>query len=144
MLRSLADLLAVVGRLYPEGLPPSFLLLDGARRVRSSQDAARVAPSVKTTRKRLEALAGAADPILALFACDLASAATAEASRRPRDMIGQLLLGELAERAFEAIYKETMGTDELKLEDAREARTETDYRVLNGQQRPVFRINIKF
>lgn len=32
----------------------------------------------------------------------------------------------------------------LYLEDAREARNETDYRVLNGQRRPVFRINIKF
>jgi len=64
--------------------------------------------------------------------------------RRPRDMVGQLLLGELAERAFETIYKETMGTDELKLEDARSSRNETDYRVLNGQPRPVFRINIKF
>jgi hypothetical protein len=34
-----------------------------------------------------------------------------------------------------------MGTDELILEDARDARNETDYRVLNGQRRPVFRIN---
>jgi hypothetical protein len=59
-------------------------------------------------------------------------------------MIGQLLLGELAERAFEGIYKETMGTNELILEDDRGARNETDYRVLNGQRRPVFRINIKF
>ena len=59
-------------------------------------------------------------------------------------MIGQLVLGELAERAFESIYKQTMGTDELILEDSREARNETDYRVLNGQRRPVFRINIKF
>lgn len=64
--------------------------------------------------------------------------------RRPRAMIGQLLLGELAERAFVQIYKETMGTSELILEDDRSSRNETDYRVLNGQRRPVFRINIKF
>jgi len=37
-----------------------------------------------------------------------------------------------------------MGTDELMLEDDRSSRNETDYRVLNGQRRPVFRINIKF
>jgi hypothetical protein len=54
------------------------------------------------------------------------------------------MLGELAERAFENIYRETMGTNELLLEDDRSSRNETDYRVLNGQQRPVFRINIKF
>ena len=64
--------------------------------------------------------------------------------QRPRSMLGQLLLGELAERAFERIYKETMGTGELILEDDRVSRNETDYRVLNGQRRPVFRINIKF
>ncbi|HSB82188.1 MAG TPA: hypothetical protein VLM91_25690, partial [Candidatus Methylomirabilis sp.] len=42
------------------------------------------------------------------------------------------------------IYRDTMGTSELILEDDRSSRNETDYRVLNGQQRPVFRINIKF
>jgi hypothetical protein len=59
-------------------------------------------------------------------------------------MLGQLLLAELAEPAFETIYKNSTGTDELFLEDARGARNETDYRILNGQRRPVFRINIKF
>ncbi len=59
-------------------------------------------------------------------------------------MLGQLLLGFLAERAFESIYKRTLGTSELHLEDAREGRTDTDYRVLNGKGRQIFRINIKF
>ncbi|MGH9254213.1 MAG: hypothetical protein ACRD3C_06540 [Vicinamibacterales bacterium] len=59
-------------------------------------------------------------------------------------MLGQLLLGLVAERAFEAIYKSTLGTTELRLEDEREGRTDTDYRVLNGAGRPVFRMNIKF
>ena len=63
---------------------------------------------------------------------------------KARAMLGQLLVGALAERAFEKIYKTTMGTSELKLEDFRDSRNETDYRVLNGQNRPVFRINIKF
>ncbi len=135
MLRSLDDLLAVVGRLYPENPPRPFLLLQGTRRVQAGEDAGKVSRSVGSTRKRLEALAAAADPAVALFGCDLATAAEAETMRRPRDMVGQLLLGELAERAFETIYKETMGTDELKLEDARSSRNETDYRVLNGQQR---------
>lgn len=144
MLRSLNDLLGVVGRLYPEELPQPLRLVQGLRRVQAGEDAGQVRRSVGSTRKRLESLAAAADPIEALFGCSLASAADPERMRRPRDMVGQLLLGELAERAFEAIYKETMGADELKLEDARSSRNETDYRVLNGQQRPVFRINIKF
>lgn len=144
MLQSLDELLDVVSRLYPEGPPRPFLLLDAARRVRTGEDVGEVARAVRSTRTRIEALASAADPVGNLLGCDLVSAAQAEALRRPRDMIGQLLLGDLAERAFAAIYKETMGTDELTLEDDRGSRNETDYRVLNGQRRPVFRINIKF
>ncbi|PYQ40703.1 MAG: hypothetical protein DMF77_17825, partial [Acidobacteria bacterium] len=86
----------------------------------------------------------AADPIAAVLGVSLSDAAAPEAMRRPRDIIGQLLLGEIAERAFEKIYKATMGTDELVLEDDRGSRNDTDYRVLNGHGRPVFRINIKF
>jgi hypothetical protein len=59
-------------------------------------------------------------------------------------MLGQLLLGLLAERRFEEVYKSTLGTTELRLEDSRASRDDTDYRVLNGKGRPVFRINIKF
>lgn len=144
MLQSLDDLLGLIGRLYPEDPPAPFLLLQGLARVRAGEEAGAVARSVRSTRKRIQALAAAADPLAELFGWSLASAGEAEAMRRPQGMIGQLLLGELAERAFEKIYKETMGTHELILEDAREARNETDYRVLNGQRRPVFRINIKF
>jgi hypothetical protein len=66
-----------------------------------------------------------------------------EAEERARAILGQLLLGVVAEKAFEQIYKTTMGTSDLRLEDARESRNDTDYRVLNGHARPVFRINIK-
>jgi hypothetical protein len=144
VLRSLHDLLGLIDRLYPDNPPLPFLLLQGVKRVKAGEDARQVARTVRSTRKRLEALAAAADPIAELLGCGLVSAGEPEAMRRPQGMIGQLLLGELAERAFEKIYKDTMGTDELILEDSREARNETDYRVLNGQQRPVFRINIKF
>jgi len=110
----------------------------------SGEDSRQVARAVHSTRKRVEALAAATDPISGLLGCDLSSTATTEAMQRPRAMIGQLLLGDLAERAFESIYRETMGVRELQLEDARSSRNETDYRVLNGEHRPVFRINIKF
>jgi hypothetical protein len=144
VLRSLEDLLAVVARLYPETPPQPFLLLSGVRRVRGGEDPGRVARSVHSTRRRLESLRGAHDPVGEVFHSSLREAGLPEAMRRPREMLGQLLLGELAERAFAKIYKETMGTDDLFLEDDRSSRNETDYRVLNGQKRPVFRINIKF
>lgn len=144
MLQSLDDLLQLISELYPKTLPPVFLLLQGINRVRSGEDIGHVARSVRSTKKRLGILASAADPVLEVFGWGLAAAAQSEAVLRPQGIIGQLLLGALAERAFEKIYKRTMGTDELILEDDRISRNETDYRVLNGQRRPVFRINIKF
>jgi hypothetical protein len=144
VLQNLDDLLGLIGRIYSDDPPRPFLLLDGVKRVKLGEDARQVAASVRSTRKRLETLAAIADPLEKLFKCDLATAAAPDAMQRPRSMLGQLLLGELAERAFERIYKETMGTGELILEDDRVSRNETDYRVLNGQRRPVFRINIKF
>ena len=144
MLRSLDDLLTLATRLYPGGLPSPFSLLQGVKEVQAGSEVRAVARAVRTTRARLEKLSAASDPLSELLGCDLVAAAEPEAMRRPRGMIGQLLLGRLAEDAFEVIYKSTMGTNELILEDDRGSRNDTDYRVLNGQRRPVFRINIKF
>lgn len=144
MLQNASDVLSLIGRLYHENPPRPFALLDAANRMRAGENVLHAVRDARTTRKRIESLAAATDPIMVLFGADLGAAAAPDAMRRPREMIGQLLLGELAERAFVDIYRETMGTDELILEDARSSRNETDYRVFNGQRRPVFRINIKF
>jgi hypothetical protein len=95
-------------------------------------------------RRLIEELRASGNPTLR--ALDLPADFAPEPRQRERvqTMLGQLLLGLLAERAFEAIYKQTLGTTELRLEDSRQARSDTDYRVLNGQGRPVFRMNIKF
>jgi hypothetical protein len=63
---------------------------------------------------------------------------------RKRGILGQLILGRAAEVAFEAIYKNDVGTAEFRLVDQRRSRSDTDYRMLNGSGRPVWRINIKF
>jgi hypothetical protein len=63
---------------------------------------------------------------------------------RASRMLGQLLLGQCAERAFEEIYAIAMGGHEFKLVDQRESRTDTDYRVYDDRDRAVYRINIKF
>jgi hypothetical protein len=144
VIQNVGDLLAIVRRLYPQNPPQSFLLLDGIMRLRSGENVDGVVRSVHSTRRRIEALASSADPLEAVFGCHIEFAASAERMRRPREILGQLLVGELAERAFLRIYSETMGTTELILEDDRSSRNETDYRVLNGLRRPVFRINIKF
>lgn len=144
VLASPDDLVALGATLYPDEQPRPFQLLGAALRVRNGEDAKAVAESVGSTRKRLESLAAESDPTLAIFGTSLSAAAQPEAMQRPRGIMGQLLLGDLAERAFESIYRTRMGTEELVLEDDRSSRNETDYRVLNGQRRPVFRINIKF
>jgi hypothetical protein len=144
VIQNVGDLLAIAHRLYPQDLPRSFLLLDGIMRLRSGENADAVVRLAHSTRRRIEALATIADPVEGIFGCRLDFAASADRMRRPREILGQLLLGELAERAFLRIYKDTMGTSELMLEDDRSSRNETDYRVLNGLRRPVFRINIKF
>lgn len=144
MLQNIDDLLAIIGQLYKENPLKPFVLLQAVKRIKGGEDPNNVARSVHSTRKHLEKLAAAPDSILEIFGCSLTLAATPETMRRPREMLGQLLLGDLAERAFEEIYRETMGTNELLLEDDRISRNETDYRVLNGQKRPVFRVNIKF
>lgn len=58
--------------------------------------------------------------------------------------IAQMLLGELAERRFETVIQEVTGGGILRIEDHRPSRTDTDYRLLNGNNSPICRFNIKF
>lgn len=59
-------------------------------------------------------------------------------------MLGQMLLGRCAEMVFEERYRSEMHSQELELVDLREGGTDTDYRLINGKRRPLYRINIKF
>jgi hypothetical protein len=63
---------------------------------------------------------------------------------RRRNGIAQMVLGLLAERRFEELSNEITGTGTLRIEDHRLSRTDTDYRLLNGQSNPICRLNIKF
>jgi hypothetical protein len=59
-------------------------------------------------------------------------------------ILGSLVLGEAAERVFESIYSKKLSTTEISLVDQREHRNDADYRLINGQGRPLYRLNIKF
>jgi hypothetical protein len=59
-------------------------------------------------------------------------------------ILGSLVLGEAAERVFERIYSKKLSTTEINIVDQREHRNDTDYRLINGQGRPLYRLNIKF
>ena len=55
-----------------------------------------------------------------------------------------MLLGAMAEKHFELAAREMTGGRRLRIEDHRTQRSDTDYRLLNGDDRPIFRMNIKF
>jgi hypothetical protein len=146
MIESLDDLLRILGHVYPEEatLPKAFRTLKAIERLRAGDDPRVVAKAIRSTPKRLVLIRDAIDPLAESLKCSLEATTSEAVLGKARTTLGQLLLGVLAERAFERIYRGTMGTDELRLEDDRESRSDTDYRVINGQGRPVFRINIKF
>lgn len=63
---------------------------------------------------------------------------------RRRQGIAQMLLGALAERRFEELINQVTGGGVLRIEDHRPSRTDTDYRLLNGNGHPICRFNVKF
>jgi hypothetical protein len=149
MALSLDALIPLLRTLYADAdLPEPFGLLAA---VHDQRQAKRVAeptaekPDRRTAAraKKVAALLAAPDALLQAVGIAKGSTLPEKMVARAETMLGQLLLGVLAEQAFEHIYRTTIGTTELSLEDDRGARNDTDYRVLNGGRRQVFRINIK-
>lgn len=146
MLERLDDLVALIERLYPDitNRPKKFSVLAAIPRLLAGEPAGDVAKAIGSSAKHLRGIAEAPDPVKAVLGASLEDGRAPRLMDKAQKALGSMLVGYLAERAFEQMYKEVVGTDELKLEDDREERTDTDYRVLNGRSRPVFRLNIKF
>ncbi len=144
MITSPEGLLAIAEDVFSDNLPRPFLILENLNRVDAGEDLRVVAKDARTTRKKLEEIAAATDPVEAIFGMKLSEAYSTDLLRKARNGVGQLTLGVIAERVFEEIYNDRMRQRGLHLEDARDSRNETDYRVLNGNRKPMFRINIKF
>jgi hypothetical protein len=106
----------------------------------SRKDAAR---TVGTTEVNLARVLASKDRMKAIVGERQAPPSESELERK-KGILGQLILGRAAEIAFEEIYKNDVGTAEFRLVDQRRTRSDTDYRMLNGSGRPVWRINIKF
>jgi len=130
-------------RIYgPTDWPKPFHLLSAVTAVRDGQSPAEAAKAVGTTSKNLQRLVDAPDIVIALMG-ELPPGFV-EKSLKLRAIVGQLIIGNLAERVFEEMYRRTVGNTELRLEDDRSSGGDTDYLVRNGQDRQVFRLNIKF
>lgn len=118
-------------------------LLYGVKLVQKGVSPFEAAKRIGTRPSILNAVIASRDPVGAAFGTD-----APEQDKGDRDrtalVLGQLLLGRCAEATFERIYRSEVHSDEFELKDLREGRTDTDYRLLNGRGRPLFRINIKF
>lgn len=75
---------------------------------------------------------------------DLEAQTTEQRLARRRKGIAQMLLGTLAERQFLNLAREITGGRAFQIEDHRPSRTDTDYRLSNGHNNPLLRMNIKF
>jgi hypothetical protein len=126
-----------------EPWPKPLHQLRGVMLVEQGQSRRDAARSVGTTEVNLARILSAKDRVKAILGERETPPTEAEYDRR-RGILGQLLLARAAELAFEEIYKRDVGTTEFRLDDHRRSRSDTDYRMLNGGGRPVWRINIKF
>ena len=143
-MKSLKRFLAVLAEIAPH-LPPAHPLIriDAARKLLRGADpealarAAGVAPGLieRSARVLRKGSLGEVTKNVRRIATEQISA--------HRFRLAQLLLGALAEERFQR-EKEELTSGRLMIEDHRLGRTDTDYRVLNGDRRPIFRINIKF
>jgi hypothetical protein len=140
---TLQELKNLLQRLYPSNnWPNPFPILREIGQVKDDPSAlASIARGSGTTKKRALEILSAPDPIVALFGSVVPGE---KAAKSARQMLGNLIVGRCAERIFVDRYKKEAATTELTLSDVRESRSDTDYRLLNGRGRPVYRVNIKF
>lgn len=123
--------------------PLPLNLARGLHLVDSGKSVGTAAKEVKTTARNLDRLVRSSNRIRDLFDIDFAEIQPGQRERVTL-ILGQLTLGRCAEIVFEDIYKDEMHSKEFDLKDLRESRSDTDYRLYNGQGRPIYRINIKF
>ena len=130
---------------YPNGSwPRPFHVLEGLQKIAGGMSLHEAAKAVGTGAHHLRKAQESSNPEFDILGFK-PSEVTEDDRKKAATILGGLLLGQVAERAFEDIYRSEMGEDtEFKLIDLRESRTDTDYRVLNGRDRPIYRLNIKF
>ena len=142
-MRPLNRFLAVLEEVGPH-IPKTHPLFrwEAARQVRHSADLAELAERAAISPTTLTRCVRKLEQgrLAAVVGAGKGSRVTPEGIRL---RLAQLLLGALTEERFQR-EKEELTKGRLTIEDHRLGRTDTDYRVLNGGGRPIFRINIKF
>src|ERR1700724_2830946 len=116
------DLIGFLKSAYPEGSwPRPFHILEGLEKIAAGASLKDAARAVGTSTHHLQKAAESENPdfdILGFKPGDV----TEEDRRKAATILGGLLLGQVAERAFEDIYRAEMGQDaEFTLVDLRES-----------------------
>lgn len=135
----LLSLHSLLGDEWPEGAR----ILRAIWRLQHGDDFALVVKEAKTSSHNLRKILSHPDPVAAVLGVS-PSELSEIARAKSRQTLGNLLVGHCAELAFEAAYTSEMHTEEFQLVDQRESRSDTDYRLVNGGGRPLYRLNIKF
>jgi hypothetical protein len=139
-----AEFVALLHEVYEsETWPKPLHLLRGAEMVDAGKTVADAAKEVRTTSKALSQVVSADDRVSFVLGMGPRDVGPTE-RQKAIQILGQLLVGRVAEMAFVDIYRAEMESHELELRDHRKSRTTTDFRLHNGQGRPVYRVNIKF
>ena len=123
--------------------PKPFHLIQGALAVESGSDLVKTARLVGTTPAHLMEAVTSPDAVEAVLRVT-DSEISEEALKKLRRNVGSLVLGRAAEIVFEDIIRAGVDSVEFSIRDLREGRTNTDYRLLNGGSRPLYRFNVKF
>lgn len=123
--------------------PKPFHLIQGALAVESGSDLVKTARAVGTTTNHLMEVVTSPDSVESVL--QITDAEISEESLgKLRRNVGSLVLGRAAEIVFEDIIHAGIDRAEFSLRDLREGRTNTDFRLLNGGSRPLYRFNVKF
>jgi hypothetical protein len=123
--------------------PTAVRFLEAIYSVHSGRSVADAAKQVGSSAKKIQSLLDQPEPAFA--ALGIESGTVDEVMlRSTHKALGQMVLGRCAEMVFKARYQSEMETEELQLTNVAGEGSDTDYRLIDGQGRYLFRINIKF
>ena len=135
--------MAVLEKLFGDSTwPDAVRYAEGVSLVRRGESVGDAARRIRTAPRYLEPLLKP-NGLWQIFGLE-PEELTQKAVSQARGALGQMLLGRVAENVFVDLYRMAIQTEELELVNLASEGTDTDYRVLDGRGRPVFRINIKF
>lgn len=143
-MRDLDRLIAIAEQLYePSNLPKLIARAKAVRRVVADEPFDEVAAETGFGRRFLRAWVTVVQRD-GLYEWLDKPEPKPERIQRARGSIAQMFVGSLAEEHFVSLAIEALGRQGFHIADDRVGRTDTDFRLLDANEHPVCRFNIKF